>query len=37
VVRDLGPVDPDDLTVTIIVALVDAPDRQFASNLCSHG
>jgi hypothetical protein len=35
--RAVGPVDPDDLTVTILVALVDAPDSQFVSNLCSHG
>jgi hypothetical protein len=35
--RAIGPVDPDDLTATILVALVDTPDRQFVSDLCSHG
>jgi hypothetical protein len=35
--RAVGPVDPDDLTVTILVALMDAPDGQFVSDLCSHG
>jgi hypothetical protein len=35
--RAVGPVDPDDLCVTILVAPVDAPDRQFVSHLCSHG
>jgi hypothetical protein len=34
--RSVGPVDPDDFPVPILVALVDAPDRQFVSDFCSH-
>jgi len=31
-----GPVDLDDLAVTLLVALVATLDGQFVSHLCSH-
>jgi hypothetical protein len=34
--RTIGSVDPDDLAVAVLVALVNAPDRQLVSDLCSH-
>src|ERR1700745_3839322 len=34
--RAVGPVDPDDLAVTLLVALVATLDRQLVAHLCSH-
>jgi hypothetical protein len=34
--RAVGPVDLDDLAVTLLVALVAPLDRQLVSHLCSH-
>lgn len=33
----VGPVNPDDLAVTVPVTLVNSADRQLISDLCSHG
>jgi hypothetical protein len=35
--RAVGPVDLDDLAVSLLIALVASLDRQLVSDLCSHG